>query len=91
MKSLEARLADRERREQEAEEQKEQAGEILSTGTMAEGQVVGQGEEEEEDEGYESWTVAELKAKLDELEVDYKSNANKGELIELVEANIEAE
>lgn len=88
MKSLEARLADRKRREKEAEEQRQETGEILASST---GQGADQEEEEEEDEGYESWTVPELKAKLDELEVDYKSSANKGDLIELLEANAEAE
>ncbi len=43
-------------------------------------------EEGEDDDGeYSSWTVKELKAKLDELEVEYDSKANKTTLIELLE------
>lgn len=92
MKSLEERLADRERREAEAEAQREENGTILteSTGATGEGRVAdqeGDGEEEEEEEevSYSAMTVAQLKEELDGRTVEYKTSDKKDDLIALLE------
>lgn len=45
-------------------------------------------EEEEESEGGASLTVAELKAALDDANVEYPAGAKKADLVELYDANI---
>lgn len=82
MKSLEERQAERQERQEQAEAQKAEARAILATGTLAEGNT---GESEESD--YSSWTVAELKAELDNREIEYAASAKKAELIEALETN----
>lgn len=96
MKSLEARLADRERRQAEAEKQREETGNILTdAANNSAGFVAGQeesertteeGEEGEEEESlYADYTVEQLKAELDERRIEHKSGLKKAELIKLIE------
>lgn len=82
MKSLKERLADREERAAQAEADKETAGEILRAGT---GTRTDDGEGGEE--GYDSWTVAELKSELDSREIEYASSDKKADLIKLLNDN----
>lgn len=82
MKSLEARKADRAKRQEQAEADKETANEILRNGT---GSQTDDGEGGEE--GYDSWTVAELKSELDSREIEYASSDKKADLIKLLNDN----
>ena len=82
MKSLEARKADRAKRQEQAEADKENANEILRSGTGARTDD-GEGGED----GYDSWTVAELKEELDSREIEYASSDKKADLIKLLNDN----
>ncbi len=92
MKSLEARKADRKRREQKAEQEQKEARRILAGGTVAGQEKTGDQDQEQETEGgdekdYQSMTVAQLKAELDGREIEYSSDDRKDDLIELLEAD----
>lgn len=82
MKSLEARLADRAKREAEAEEQRQENAGILTDGSGAEGGVEG-GEEGE----YSTFTVEQLKEELDSRGLEYKASAKKADLVAMLEDN----
>lgn len=84
MKSLEARKADRAKRNEQAEAEKKQAGEILATGTVA-GAQESEEEEEEEAADYSDYTVAELKEELDARSIEYGSDAKKADLVKMLE------
>lgn len=86
MKSLEERIADRERREDEAEKSKQERSEILNGGTLAEGTGAGS-DGESQDTSYNSWKVDELKEELDRRGVDYATNAKKADLIAALEGD----
>lgn len=84
MKSLEARLADRARREKEAEEQREENASIATSGTGGESESGG---EEGGDGEYSTYTVEQLKEELDSRGLEYKGNAKKADLIAALEAD----
>lgn len=82
MKSLEARQAERKQREEDAKKNVEQANAIRASGTMADKSGAGS---EETEEGYDSWTVADLKTELDNREIEYAASAKKADLVQLLE------
>lgn len=82
MKSLEARLADRAKREAEAEEQRQENASILTDGSGAEG-----GQEGGEEGEYSTFTVEQLKEELDSRGLEYKASSKKADLVAMLEDN----
>lgn len=79
MKSLEERVADRQRRKEEAQKTAEENGTAMPTNDKGDGDGDG--------ESYSDWTVAELKEELDNREIAYTSSAVKADLVKLLEDN----
>lgn len=89
MKSLDERVEDRKQREADAQKAAEENGnkQPESKPSKRKGKGKPADSEEVEETEYESMTVAELKAELDERGVEYASGALKADLIAALEEN----